>query len=56
MTSPVCRLDYLESLRLDKSFNFLPTKKGSTKFGKKINMGYNCYAIKLLKLPIIGRN
>ena len=45
---PGLSLDYIESLRLDKSFNFLPTKKGSTKYGKKINMGYNCYAIKLL--------
>lgn len=47
---PGMSIDYLESLRLDKSFNFLPTKKGSTKFGKKINMGYNCYAIKLYKI------
>lgn len=47
---PSLSLDYIESLRLDKSFNFLPTKKGSTKYGKKINMGYNCYAIKLFKI------
>ncbi len=47
---PKMSIDYLESLRKEKSFNFLPTIKGSTNIGKKINMGYNCYAIKLYKM------
>jgi hypothetical protein len=47
---PSMSIDYFESLRIDKSFNFLPTTTGSTHIGRKINMGYNCYAIKLYKI------
>ena len=47
---PNLSMDYIKSLQIDKNFNFLPTKDGSTKIGKKINMGYNCYAIKLYKI------
>ena len=47
---PNLSMDYIKSLQVDENFNFLPTKDGSTKIGKKINMGYNCYAIKLYKI------
>lgn len=44
---PRLSIDYVETLRLNKDFDYLPTIKGYTKIGKQINMGYNCYAMKL---------
>jgi hypothetical protein len=44
---PRLSIDYVETLRRNRDFDFLPTIKGYTKVGKQINMGYNCYAMKL---------
>ena len=32
---PNLSMDYIKSLQVDENFNFLPTKDGSTKIGKK---------------------
>ena len=47
---PKLSIKYLDSLKQDSNFNYYPVSKSPTYIGKKINMGYNCYAIKLYKI------
>ena len=47
---PKLSINYLEKLKLDSNFNFAPVSNFSTLIGRKINMGYNCYGIKLYKI------
>ncbi len=47
---PKLSINFLEKLKQDNEFNYFPVIDSPTKIGKKINMGYNCYAIKLFKL------
>ena len=47
---PRLTIDFLDSLRINDKFNYLPTNSFSTAVGKKINLGYNCYALKLYKI------
>jgi len=47
---PKYTINYLDKLKQDSDFNFYPVTKSPSSIGKKINMGYNCYAIKLYKL------
>jgi len=47
---PKLTINYLDKLKQESGFNFYPVTKAPTSIGKKINMGYNCYAVKLYKL------
>lgn len=47
---PKLSVEFLETLKVNDRFDFIPTREHSTKIGKKINLGYNCYAIKLYKI------
>mgnify|MGYP001293537407 CR=1 FL=1 len=47
---PKLSIKFLEKLKQDSKFQYLPVINSNTTIGKKINMGYNCYAIKLYKL------
>ena len=47
---PKLSINFLEKLKQDSEYNFFPVINSPTKIGKKINMGYNSYAIKLYKL------
>ncbi len=47
---PKLSINFLEKLKQDSKYNLLPVINSPTKIGKKINMGYNSYAIKLFKL------
>jgi hypothetical protein len=53
---PKASINYLDKLKQDSNFNFYPVTKSPTNIGRKINMGYNCYAIKLYKLANEWKN
>ena len=38
--------EFLESLRKDNNFEYFPSVKGVTKEGKRLNLGFSCYALK----------
>ena len=38
--------NYLTSLKTDRDFHFLPTKKGVTETGKNLELGFSCLALK----------
>ena len=47
---PKLSIQFIEKLNQDQNFNYHPVMNSSTGIGRKINMGYNCYAVKLYKL------
>ena len=47
---PKSTIRFIEKLNQKNQFNLYPVLGSSTNTGKKLNMGYNCYAIKLYKL------
>ena len=38
---------FMDSLRKEKFFEFFPARNGLTNEGKKINLGFSCYALKI---------
>lgn len=49
-------LDFLNSLKKDKPYTYFPVKKGNTEEGKKIELGFSCFAIKSLYIIDEWRN
>ena len=47
---PKLSINFLEKLKQDNEYNYFPVIDSPTRIGKKINMGYNSYAVKLFKL------
>ena len=43
-------LEFIGKLNKNKNLDITPTEKDYTKMGKKINMGYICYSLKILKM------
>lgn len=43
-------LVFLESLKKQSTLSFYPSKKGLTQYGKRLELGFVCYALKLYKL------
>lgn len=44
---PEHTLNFTSSLREGKSYKFTPMKKGLTSYGKKLELGFSCYALKI---------
>ncbi len=47
---PTETLEFIGKLNKNNNFDVTPTKQDFTKMGKKINMGYVCYSLKILKM------
>ncbi len=47
---PRLAIDFVDSLKINNKYNYVPTNNYSTASGKKINLGFNCYALKLYKI------
>lgn len=47
---PLSSFNFVNNLKFEKEFNFYPSPKNNTSNGKKLNMGFNCYALKLSKI------
>ena len=48
--APLLSMEFINNLDKDNKYNFVPTPRKSTLMGRKINMGFNCYALKMNKI------
>lgn len=44
---PELILSFTKSLRVENSYKFKPLKKGTTKNGERLSLGFSCYALKI---------